>query len=580
MSAADRAADSPRPGAAWWAAAAAIVAAGAWLRLRGVADLHLILDERLVLRTLAEGSLLDPLLHHTVANNSPALTILARALQRAGCLDELTLRLPMLASGLLLLGLPLVCPRAGDPGSRLLHLALLAISAPLAWFTLVARPYAPALLAIGVAFLAWDRWRRGAGRAAEATLGIASAVAVFLHAFAAPVVVALLAATALVAARGGRERASFARVLAWAGAGALVLLAPGAGSFLSTHTDKVAVTPIEADLPRAVFDWLALGLGDSAALVALALAMGLAATRRGDPDLARAGALVLALPVVALAALRPLGGATAWARYALFAWPLALLFAARGGVWIVALLARAFGSPGGRIALAVWAAAVLALRLAPGDPGALRAAAAPLASWSAIGLVAAGAGERWLGAGRGVGLAAGLLVAGVLAFSPLRLYRQTPDSFRSHPNALAPLSPRPLPAAYGRVARDAGAALLECPDPGNLIHSAPYADYQQGHGERVVLLAPSPKDSRLRNRVDVADYAAQRRSGARYAIVHLDLAAEMFGADAAPLARLDAQAEACREALRAHWGPPVESDDGIEVYELRAPPRAQPGGRP
>ena len=108
-----------------------------------------------------------------------------------------------------------------------------------------------------------------------------------------------------------------------------------------------------------------------------------------------------------------------------------------------------------------------------------------------------------------------------------------------------------------------------------MLHSAPYARYQRVHGKRVLLLSPIPEgfERGFRNRVDVGDLAALRRSDARYALVHRNLNAELPGRTSAPLARFTVHAQACRSALRNALGPPVHSDDLLEVFDLRAAAR-------
>ena len=104
MDAADPQSPAPTHAAtAWWLAVLAVAAAGVYYRVREVGSLHLILDERHVLRGAAHGSWLDAFTQHTLADRSPAITLFAQLLHHLGALDELTLRLPMVACGILLL---------------------------------------------------------------------------------------------------------------------------------------------------------------------------------------------------------------------------------------------------------------------------------------------------------------------------------------------------------------------------------------------------------------------------------------------------------------------------------------------
>jgi hypothetical protein len=586
MSAADRK-DSKRGALAWWAGVAAATCVGIYVRLRDVGTLHLILDERLVLRSLQQGSLWDAFVRHTVANNSPPLTIYARWLFGWDALDELTLRLPMIASGILLLLLPLLFARRLGRPTALLYLALLAGCAPLVYFSALARPYAPALLAIGVAFFAWDEAAHTGRRSARAGFGIAASAAVFLHAFAAPVVAAPFAVSLGEVLRGRLSWRAWAEEVAWAGATAVLLLGPGAVSFIAVHSAKVATAKPSPELAAAILERIGGGDAGAAIVTAAALGMGLAVALRREPRFGWAGLLSLALPGIALLVLRPLGGAADWTRYLLLSTPIALLFVARGLAGAIELLGRRLRDGRVRTWFALWLGVACAVALSPSLPPWLRdtlpgTAALALVSWSAVAIGLAGAVERFAGPGRGVAVAAALFLAGSLALSPLRLHRQHPDSFRTHPQALLPLDRDDagrVPDFYRQLADEnlAGEAILECPDPGNLIHSAPYARYQRVHGRRVLLLSPVPEGFRrgFRNLVDAGDADRIAASGARYALVHRDLNAEIR-ADNPPLQRFDAHAESCRNALRGGWGPPSYADDRLEVFDLRArPPTAQ-----
>lgn len=568
-----------RTGLAWWGAVGVIAAAGIYYRVREIGSLHLILDERLVLRRIQGQSLLDAFVQHTMANNSPAITIYAQALYRWGLLDELTLRLPMVASGILLLAVPLLfVGRLGRP-TTLIYLALVASSAPLVYFSFVARPYAPTLLAIGIGFFAWDQACRSHTRRSAALFGSAASLAVFLHAFAAPVVASGFALGLYEALRGRLPWKTFGVAVAWAVGVAALLLGPGAASFVSTHATKAGVGRLSAGLPWEILERLVGARGAASSLVLLAIGIGLVQVHRRDRRLALAGTLAIAFPLLALLIVRPLGGAADWARYMLLCWPIALLFAACGLAWAVTTLARALGDRRGLTTLALWTVVAIAFaRLAPADAAAtgwLRWAVAPFFSWGAALLVIAALVERQWGRGWGVASAGLLLLVGSFALSPVRLYRQAPDSFRSHPQVLQPLVPGEAPAFYTRLATqpDAGDAILECPDPGELIHSAPYARYQQVHGKRVLLLSPLADDYRahFRNLVDPSQLATLRRSGARYALIHRNLWAEFGNDDSAPQRRFDVPAARCRALLRSALGAPVYSDDLLEVFDLRAP---------
>jgi hypothetical protein len=294
----------------WWLLPFAL---GAWARLHGLTDQVLANDEIHELRAALTLSVGEILTTFGVSNYSLPLAALARGLAHAGlALDEISLRLPAIVSGLLFLGLaPRVVARSAGRDVGLFFGGLAAVSPMLVLYSRLARPYLPALLlsyaAIACFCSGWFAGRRGRLVAAAALTAIAVWVLpIVAPAVAAPWLVAL-AGVALGRPPGCRKRWRELAVAGMTGvalAGALLL--PAAGSVRAGILDKVAT----GQLPHgpSVVQTLA-GMGDARAAWAFlvaGLAGGVLAWRRWPGVVLVVSASVLS-QVLALVVVRPFG---------------------------------------------------------------------------------------------------------------------------------------------------------------------------------------------------------------------------------------------------------------------------------
>jgi hypothetical protein len=444
----------------------------------------------------------------------PLTRLYAKGLAARGALSELTLRLPVAASGVLLILAPLAfAPALGWPAA-LGAAALSATSPPMIFYSIFARSYAPAALALVLALAAWQRWLAGGARRAHLAFAALAALAVSLHLFCAFPAGALFA-LALARSRGEPSlRRPLAAALALAAAIGLALLGPGLGLLAATHRLKLGGTTLEG--VALAFPWAQLTGGGFALEAAFAVlgALGLAALWRRAPPLAHGMAAMLAAQALALAILRPAGGPGSFGRYFFLVWPLWLLATAAGLEAAVRAIAR---------------------RLAGREP-------APGAALSATLLTCAG------------------LALAVPAVSPAAIFRVRPSSLRSGKAMLHP------ERAFSRAAPALGRWLAAQPDRGDVLLVAPYvtsneswialAGLQARLGMRIEMAEPRigawrRRGVALRHVVDLDEDDQVRATGARYLL----LAA---GEDPPGL----------REQLRARLGGPVALGQDFEVYRL------------
>lgn len=555
-----------------------VVALAVHYRVRDVGRLPVLGDEQHAVRVGAQYEPWDILTTHFAADNSIPYTLWAHLLIHYEALDEVTLRLPVLISGLALCLAPFLFLRRGGQPDALacgLHLALVAASPGLVYFSFVARPYAVAMLGVVGALWAWDAWRRHPSTAHLLAMSVSAALAVFFHLFAIFPVAALFGVAlgeAALGRRPGRRRGVLASGAVTAALLALAL-GPGASSLFAAHAEKLG-TPIDAS-GFLSFAW-SLATGSTSGLVwllAAALPLGFALDLRRDRAFAMgAGAVVLSV-LVGLLVLRPEGTPYAWSRYLLLVWPVALLLAARGLADAVRWLARR--------AVTAWpatAAGAIALALdpvqlwAPGALGLAVGAASLEAAWSrrrgeAVGppVITAGAAPLLLG-------------VGLLLLSPVRVLARSPDSFRSDRGAQIRDYPRPVPvpALYQRIARDpaGGEAVLEVPSVSGVAAESPYCEYQRVHGKHVVMPVfeanPTPF-SGLHTLVNLFDERDVRASGARYAVLHRDVA-EHFP-KTVPFSERELldfkwQYRAARSILRRRCGKFVDREGDTLLFDL------------
>ena len=528
---------------------AGALASGVALRLHQIQAQIPCDDEWHALETVAYRTPAWIATHFGYADYSIPLTLYDVLVARLVGLDELGLRLPVVAAGILALFLLplLVRPWFGAKTSVVLAW-LLAVSPLHIYFSRYARPYSIAFLAATVGVLAFLRWTEGRRLHWGVVWAACAAIGPWFHLLMLPFLAAP-GAWALFQARRGRALPP--HFFAVSGA-AVLLLALLVG-------------------PPMVIDRAA--LADRAGLEGIQLRSLLPAfelfSGAQEPLLAFAVGLALVAGAIHLRHAAP----AAW-RYLLFlgAAQLAALFIARPAALSVAIVLARYMLPALLLFLLAVAAGlgVLDRRLRR--------------EW------------RWIPPHA----ASVALVAGLLAFGPLLSLHSPPNRTYFVPNAWtnhglyqyqyaqgaraiwskACCYPLRLPPVYREIARVAGPddIVLEAPwFP--YWHCNPFPFYQKLHrrpmligyvtppGEPLRFGELAPRDERLRFRsfVHVADLPALRRAGVRYVVFHRDLAAEMTQVMELPRPEVERWIERYRRLV----GPPWRDDGAVCVFDLR-----------
>ena len=507
---------------------------GAALRLWNLPAQILGGDEVHALRAAVNFPFSKILVTYQQTDNCIPLTAVYKLFMLGGLpMTELTFRLPVLLCGLAaLLALPAAFAGRLDGRTVLVYRWLVAISPALVFYSRITRSYMPmVLLTFGaaMAFEAWWRTRSWRPGAAYVVLG---ALAVWFHLGAGPIVAApfVFAAGELLARRtdllrGVRDLVLMGLSLTAAFA---LFLVPARRSLLALIASKskgdqaVPWSDLIPDLFRLQAGTDRMGL---VALFCLAALAGLALLLRRDRRLALFTATVAAGHVAGLLILSPKGldNATIFGRYLLPILPFTLLWVASafGGRGI----ARAFG------------AGLLVLLLAVGGPF-----ASPL-SWR--------------------------------------------TSFLHHSDFVGfyePVRTPPAEAAPGFYRRLKGETVIEHPwayrwDTNHAFHL-----YQAAHGGRVKVSSPQGILFRpplaLRNVVR-PEAEAFCRSGARYVIVHMNIAREEaripgggrlsdFQTFRGLRRMLRQSSTTVADDLRRQWGEPVYADRRVRVWDLES----------
>lgn len=505
---------------------------GAALRLWNLPAQILGGDEVHALRAAVNSPLSKILVTYQPADNCIPLTAVYKLFMLGGLpMTELTFRLPVLLCGLAaLLALPAAFAGRLDARAVLVYRWLVAISPALVLYSRIARSYMPMVLLSFGAVMAFEAWWRTRSRRAGAAYVLLGALAVWFHLGAGPVVAApfLFAAGELLArradfGRGARDLVILGLPLTAAFA---LFLVPSRHSLLALIASKRK----EQSIPwgDVVPDLFRLQAGTSwtwlAVLFWLAALTGLALLLRRDRRLALFTVTVAAGHVAGILILSPMGlvNATIFGRYLLPVLPFTLL-------WV----ASAFGGPGRVRALG---AGLLVLLLAAGGPF-----ASPL-SWR----------------------------------TSFLHHNDFVSFYQPVPRLLA----GPVPDFYHRLR---GETVIEHPWAYRWDANHAFYLYQAAHGGRVKVSSPQGILFRpplaLRNVVQ-PEPEDLCRSGARYVIVHVNIAREE---DRSPGGRLsDFQAfrglrRMLRQAstvlanrLRRQWGEPVYADRWVRVWDLEA----------
>jgi hypothetical protein len=534
----------------WIAAAASLapLAVGAILRLWHLPHQILGGDELHAVRAALEMRLGEILTTFRTDDHCIPLSAFDHFLLDRGVrLTEAWVRLPVVLAGLASLVLvPWAVAHRLRGRERRLLAWLVALSPLLVIYSRIVRPYLPMVVLGFVAFGAFDRWWLGVGGGGgpwrwAAAYGAAAAGTIWLHPVAAPFVLSPLvfaAGDALLRHREGLRRRLVA--LAGLGAGVLLLLAalvgPAARSLLAVAAAKGGKGQVHWKTVAAAAR-LQAGTGET--LVALAFwavaLAGLALLARRDRSFAAYGVTLAGAYVAAVAVLSPFGAGhpLVFDRYLLLLLPLLLTWAAVG----LAALARPGWGPLARVLPAVAVAGL--------------AAAGPLVrpAWWRTSF----AGHNDF----------------VQFERPLaRMPAAAVPPFYRHPPAPGPLVEYPWPSAWHQ-----GRSLYV---------------YQQIHRRRVLVCSPEPRirDPRLafRNLVPPTP-AALLASGARFLVIHRDLAAEerrlvdeagrRGGIPKWRRKLLRQAAAAFAGEIRAAWGKPAYADPTILAWDLA---RARAGG--
>lgn len=526
------------------------LSAGLLLRVWNLPAQILSDDEMHTVRAAVNEPVSRILVTYQLTDNCIPLSALFRSLLDLGVRPtEMTLRLPVVLSGvLLLLAAPWWVARRIGRGPALAFAALLAVSPGLVFYSRIARSYAPVvLLGFGAvaAFEAW--WRRPSWKTGVLYVALA-ALAVWFHLGAGPFVIApfLFALGDLLIGRDWKRLRPLLLLGSATVAAFLVFLAPALDSLLFLISSKQGEWKLGM---AAVLDVLRLQAGSALPVVAvlfwLVTLTGFVRLLRLDRRLALYTATVVLGHLAGLLILAPEGHEFAhiFHRYTLIAFP-----------WVLFWTAIALGRP--------WGASALARR------------AQPLAAAGAVVL---------------------LLAAGPLLDPELRR-----SSFAHHNDYLAFQAPRPdpprrwMPRFYQHLLRseDRG-AVLEYPWVPVWRLNRSFYLYQEHHGREVVVASPRQVlgDSRLGFRNQVRGNAEGfLESRARWLVVHRDLAEEeaLWPESAAfpqtevllkfrPL--FEHAGPAMIRRLRRTWGKPDHADRRVVVWDLERV-RREGGGEP
>ena len=354
----------PRSELAWLALGACALAAGAWLRFRGIGGQIVIDDEWHALHKVMRADLLDILTHLDYADYSIPLTVYFRGLYDTVGITEWGMRAPMLAAGIALVAIvPLLARPWASAPVRATWAMLLAVSPLLVYMSRTARPYALTALLATLALIAFERWYRGEGR--RAAWGALYVAATFLGGY---LHMTSLAFTLLPFAyfgvpalrRGGEDLRRLLRLgIATALPLAAALLPPLVNDWFM-FTAKAGVDSVTATtLARTAHKIAGTAYTPVAAVVFLAVIAGAVRLWRRDRELAGYLLTVMAVGTLAIVAARPnwIMHPPVLARYVVPILPLVLLLAAEGAVALVPIPwapARAMAVALAGVALWAW----------------------------------------------------------------------------------------------------------------------------------------------------------------------------------------------------------------------------------
>jgi len=524
------------------AGVAAATALAAWLRLYHLTRQIPVDDEWHAIHKLMGSGYGEIFRSFGVADHSIPLTLFYKLLAQTIGLDEIGLHVLQVACGIALVPLAAgLAWRATSNSAVSVMLAFFVANAPfLVLYSRFARPYAiTTFLVVAALALLW-RWRgRRAPRDAAAVCVLAS-LAAWLHPLSAIFVVAALAFV-LGEDLGERRLASARATFALGVAAGLAILAPLAMPLAHDFANLSSKAGKHVPDGYTLFRMTSIFLG-------------------GLPDAATA----VLLPVAAFGAWRFRRDQPALGSF--------VLFVALAPVLVVALLGASWTHQGHTFGRYVFPVQVVML------------------FWVAYAIVMLARAAVRRSSAILEGAVAMLLVAAYLAATPTIAQVRKLDAWyadfyyhydyvRAH-NRLADWWAGSTPPRFYRTLEampKQSAPVIQAP----FVFAAPtnrVAKYAMHHRQREIggllhdlcLEGPYygeiPKDARFRfnSLVFLDDPAAVRATGARYLLLHRDIV------PGEPFARFDA----CLAALRRLYGEPIDVDDRVAAFDLRAaPPR-------
>lgn len=523
---------------AWIALLVCAIAAGAWLRLRGIGSQIIIDDEWHALHKVLRADTLDIVTHLDYSDYSIPLALYFRWLYDTIGITEWGMHLPMLIAGIALIAVGPWLVRAWvSPAVGTTWAALLAVSPLLVYMSRTARPYAFTALSATIALVAFERWFRGDQRRDEwgATYVAATFAGGYLH-------MTSLAFTLMPFVYFGvhawrRDRGELRRLLRMGAATglplAIVLLPPVMNDWFLFTLKAGADSVTMASSYRTLLMLAGSGHALVAALLVLCGVVGAARWWRRDRGLAGYVFACVGVGALAIMATRPhfVMHPLVFARYLVPALPMLLLLAAEG---VVALM-----------------------------PARLGFVRAPLVA---------------------------LLAAAMWWFGPLPAQSLEPNQFTGHlryqfdyddmHNPYVRQAPsEPVPAFYRELAKRPPGSVTLIEAPWRLeSHFNPHVWFQQVHRQRVLIGLTTP----LCGTSNFGEYPESERGMRLANFVHLTalLRGQTFGADYLVLQMRPwstppgedvpwPDMARCMPAIEAALGAPVFVDSRIVVFALR-----------
>jgi hypothetical protein len=529
------------PAHLFWLMILAAAVVGSVLRVRGLPDQIPLGDELHGVFVLLTSGYLEIFTHFFESDVCIPLTLISKLFADTMGLDEITLRIVPLLSGIaMIIIVPALTRRWIGDSAALVLAGLLAVSPILVFFSRNARPYAVSTLLVSIFLLGLARWCEIDTRRLRVGIVASGVGAIYFHLVAAPVVIAPLLLSFAISWRrtpatsGGASRSSHMRVGAWMLLWLVLLLAPA----LLSSGELVAEKAMSSTLkPKHVVAGVPILLGTTTlggsllmlGLIGIGIWQGV--RRWGAPTLLCLSAI--GAQIAALAVVEPYRVFVPWifARYCVWLVPILLVFAASGVAWLTAA--------GG-------------LRFLP--PREAQAASV----------------------GIGIALCTLLYLAGPLPrihYSPNDFAAQA--SFQSLDSSV-PLRERAHPPRFYEVIGQEADDFAIVEAPWSWRTPGPYHHYQAIHGKRVrvglvgELVPRSPiselpaRDDRLRfaSQVDISRPEALRTAGIRYVVLHRRGATGGFNP------ALDRKMTSVIEFYRNRVGPPVYVDERISVFRV------------